>query len=159
METVTFKTIPNSIYEISESGIVRNQITKKVLKQREDRSGGLVIRVKIKNKNTSISVARLLYQVFVNPKIKKGFVFHLNGCKTDNRLENLSFSKNTANTTNAIKSNTGELSKNSKLSNEQVLLIRQLSKEGASLKDLAETFNMSTAQICAIKNRRRWKHI
>lgn len=53
----------------------------------------------------------------------------------------------------------GENNVASKLRNEQIVAIRQLSKDGWDYSKIADTFNTSKAHISSIVRRKGWKHI
>ncbi len=53
----------------------------------------------------------------------------------------------------------GELHPNSKLTNEDVRLIRELAKMGVSRKVLSQNFNISMWNVKSIIERKTWTHI
>jgi len=89
-------------------------------------------------------------------------VNHINGVKTDNRLENLEYCNHSSNMMHArltgLINNKGERSGTSKLSKDQVLEIRSL-KGHLTQSKIAEMFNVSEGQIQKILSNKRWKHI
>jgi hypothetical protein len=83
----TVEKAPN--YEVSNIGRVRNKKTGKLLKQAVHENGCLHIKLSINNKAKHYYVHRLILEVFEGPSHLT--VDHINGIKTDNRLENLSY--------------------------------------------------------------------
>lgn len=55
--------------------------------------------------------------------------------------------------------NHGESNGQSKVTTDDVIEIRALSKSGISQKELAEKFNLSRANISRIIRRERWNHV
>jgi DNA-binding NarL/FixJ family response regulator len=53
----------------------------------------------------------------------------------------------------------GEQLPQSKLTNEDVAIIRQLRKHGLQLKHIAEKFEVSEKCICQVVNFSTWKHV
>jgi hypothetical protein len=103
---------------------------------------------------------RLMAETFLdNPKNKEQ-VNHINGIKTDNRLENLEWSTRSENQKHSIliglRTTNGEKNSQSKLTEQDVLYIRN-SKEKGSI--LAKKFNISHPTICDIIKHRSWTHI
>ncbi len=128
----------------------------------------------------SCFVHRLVASAFIPNPDNKPFINHKNGVKNDNRVENLEWCTSQENTQHALKNGLypdrkkievnyakGERSGNSKLTEKQVLEIRQKYKPGrsktarngySSLK-LAEEYGVSKPLILSIIHRRSWKHI
>lgn len=48
---------------------------------------------------------------------------------------------------------------NRKLDPEDVILIRELHKEGLALKEIAEKFEVTTTNVSKIVNRKTWGHV
>jgi len=88
---------------------------------------------------------------------------HINGVKTDNRLENLEYCSAKENIRHALKMGltvrpVGEAHGQSKLSSEDVFIIRTEMKNH-SLKEVCEAFNISSGNASKIRNNKIWKHI
>jgi hypothetical protein len=151
-----FKTIPFcKDYEITITGIVRKVKGNKVLKHRII-EGADTVCLRIKNKVRTHYIHRLVYETFIDGNIKDGYISHIDGNKLNNNPKNLVFVKG-SNTANAHKANTGDLCKHSKLKEQDVLVILQLLKEGVTISELAEIYNVSVSTIGNIKTGRRWK--
>ena len=75
-------------YEVSDTGKVRNQETKLILKQQTQNSGYRLVHLRKNKKRYAVTVHRLVLFAFVGSSNGK-HCDHKNGNKTDNRLENL----------------------------------------------------------------------
>ncbi len=109
-----------------------------------------------------IFVHRLVAEQFIPNPENKPFINHINGIKTDNRVENLEWCTRSENDLHAykigLKNATGEKNGFAKLSQRQVLEIRAF--DGAySRKELSGLYGISLQHLSGIINRKFWKHI
>lgn len=89
------------LYQISNLGNVRNK--SKTLKYQKDRTGYFnVILYKNKKRNTK-KVHRLVAEAFIENTDKLPIINHINGIKTDNRMENLEWITYKNNSIHAVK--------------------------------------------------------
>lgn len=87
-----WKAIPGyDNYEVSDLGNVRNIKTGRILKPRKVSKGYLHVLLRANGKSKKFYIHKLVAIVFLGhiPDKMKITVDHLNGIKTDNRLENL----------------------------------------------------------------------
>lgn len=108
---------------------------------------------------SSARVHRLVMIAFVPNPIDKPFVNHINGIKTDNRVENLEWCTAKENSIHAVKngllnnsSALGEKHNYFKLTFNQVIEIRNLRNLGLSNKEIGEKFSVSTDHVSKIIN-------
>ena len=96
----------NANYEVSNLGRLRNKITK-IIHKGSLRNGYIIVSVN----NYNYSLHRLILQTWQPiDNYEEMTVDHINGIRTDNRLENLRWATNEENTLYMIK-NRGELNK------------------------------------------------
>lgn len=93
----------NKIYLISDSGLIKNTKTGKIMKpnltkSRKNHIGGY-LRIEFRNPRKKFLVHRLVAEAFIkNPK-RLNFINHKNEIKIDNRIENLEWCTNKYNST------------------------------------------------------------
>lgn len=114
-------------------------------------------------KRRTFAVHRLVAQAFIPNPENKPEVNHINGIKTDNRVENLEWVDRFENVRHAWdtglqRKHLGEKHGMSKVTKSDVLFIRA-NHERFSRKELCDRFGIGTSQVCAIIRRQSWKHI
>ncbi len=108
-------------------------------------------------------VATLVMQRFVGERPKGMQINHVNGIKTDDRLENLKYVTPSENIRHAVRtglkrSQKGEDHGMARLKEEQVLEIRTF-PEYITHKELAEVYEVSGSTISEIRRHISWRHI
>jgi hypothetical protein len=128
-----------------------------------DKDGYRRINTYEKGKWTQLSVHRLVCEAFHGPcPDDKTLVAHGNGDHSDNRPDNLrwaTFVENEADKANHGTSLQGDRHHQAKLTEAQVLEIRNRRAAGESGKSLAKEFSVTPTQICNIHKRRSWSHL
>jgi hypothetical protein len=107
-------------------------------------------------------IHRLVLEAFVGPCPEGHEGSHLNGDRTDNRLENLAWETGSENNARKKEHGTflkGELCSSAKLNTEQVRTIRSMCDQGHQILAIARLFNVSECAISGIKYRRTWVHV
>lgn len=125
----------------------------------------LKISIRMNGKSKNLSVHRLVAKAFIPNPLEKPCVNHLNGNKSDNRVENLEWCTYSENHIHAYKlrlrspkNQRGSNNGNVKLTEMQVLEVRSL-RGIVTQKKLAAKFNVDQTTISDIQLRKRWNHI
>ncbi|WP_369124839.1 HNH endonuclease [Bacillus cereus group sp. TH153LC] len=151
-------------YFLTEDGGVFNSESGKYLKGIRNKNGYLSITLSHKNVKTQHLVHRLIANAYLpNPK---GYpnVNHIDGNKHNNSIDNLEWISQRDNVIHAYKlglavSVKGEKVGSSKLTEEDVLTVRKLHKDGYSIGKLSRMNNVGVSCIHQIVHRKTWKHI
>ena len=139
-----------------------------ILKPRFMNAGYLIVNIHKERKMKSVSIHRLVAETLIpNPENKRE-VNHINGNKTDNRIENIEWCTSSENKTHAITTglNTkppthyGEDNFRTKLNKYNVQHIRGMYAEGTHThRQLADMFGVTRKNIGYIINRKTWADI
>ena len=123
------------------------------------------VRMTINNKTKNFKIHRLIAQAFIPNPENKPQVNHINGIKTDNRVENLEWCTHSENMRHALdtklrvmKNGTGIY--NSKLTDKIVLTAKERYKnEKISYQKLANEYNVSKSVMMLAVKGINWKHL
>lgn len=160
-------------YQVSNTGKVRGIdryrknkkgfcfLKGKELKQLTNKKGYLEVRFRKKGCHSRV-VHRLVAIAFI-PKIQDfNQVNHINGIKSDNRVENLEWVNNSINQLHAYKnglqpSRTGENNSNVKITNDDVTAIKILYNSGKTNSEISTLTNINVNIVRDIIYGRSWK--
>lgn len=166
-------------YEISNLGNVKSisrvvnssvqkcgfRIIKEKIKQSQDNGKGYKqLYVQVNNKRKLFYIHRLVAQSFLPNPENKPQVNHINGIKTDNRVQNLEWCTSNENRKHAVDNNLmkkGENHSKSKLTEKDILAIRRLYRINPRFNktNIAKKLGVRDTTIHKIINNQRWKHI
>jgi hypothetical protein len=132
-----WKQISDSNYEASVDGEIRNIKTGRVLKQRINRYGYMLVDIQINKKNKTVKTHRLIAETFLSKDLEKTEVDHINRVKTDNRVENLRWVTRSENMKNIDWSN----AKRTLVSKKNVIKISELLNEGKTIEEVYNIIN------------------
>ena len=150
-------------YSISNKGQVRNDLTRRILSTFPV-GGYLMVNLMANGSKKLVYVHRLVGQAFVdNPNDYKE-INHINGKKDDNLPDNLEWCTRSENikhayATSLMKPLKGESSGMSKLTDAEVLLIRELRSAGIILQELSDRFGVTKSVISNISRYKTWTHV
>lgn len=164
------------IYKISNFGKIKSLERKiginggyfinkeKILKPNQDSRGYPSVRLRLNGVPILYRVHRLLAIAFIPNSENKPCVNHKNGIKSNNSLDNLEWCTQSENIRHAIDtglkvSSKGEKHGRSKLTDIQVVDIKERLKKGERNVSIAKTFNISRQTISEIKCNKIWKHL
>lgn len=123
--------------------------------------GYLVVRLSHKGKATTLGAHQVVAMAFLGDP-DGNVVNHINGIKTDNRVENLEYVTNRENVLHSYRTgllnNRGEANGRAILTNEAVHEIRAY-PESASNRSVAAATGAPIHQVRKIRQRQQWTHI
>lgn len=151
---------------VNRLGVVTN-FSSKIMYLKAGKFGYIIANINTSGYKRQVKAHRLVAMAFIPNPLNKPQVNHINGIKTDNRVENLEWCTASENRIHALKtglanSSNGINQGNSKLTNEQVLKIRELALHGMNSIQIRKEIgieNFCKSQICDIIKRKAWKHI
>lgn len=97
-----WKQFRNYNYEVSPQGDIRNTITGRVLKQRQQKEGYLLIDIRINNESKTFRSHRIIAEVYHGAREHGWEVDHINKKRNDNRADNLRWLNKSSNSANRI---------------------------------------------------------
>lgn len=172
--TEQWRDIPgfNGIYQISDNGRIKRAIAcatggtyaGRLMNPKIDRFGyyRTCIRSPITGRAKCVRPHVAVLEAFIGPRPKDYDASHLNGIKTDNRLENLCWETSSENHRRKFSHGTlvhGEKHKCSKLKTEQVIEIRHRVANGERKARVAREYGVSNTLIGYIVSGRAWPHV
>lgn len=154
------------IYEVSSHGRVRRQTNTgwRKLNSYRTSSGHLMIGLTKFKKRKQVMVHRIVAEAFIGLIPPKMLVHPIDTCKTNNKVDNLEIVTTQFNTQHAcdaglIKHAKGEKHGRAKLTESEVVSLKQLVRQGISLTNVARTYSTTLTNVCDIMKGRRWKHL
>lgn len=156
--TSTYTRVRNGVAQTFTSSFKGSKLA-----QTKTKTGYLEVAAQKNGKRIKHLVHRLVGMAFVPGFAEDLTINHINGVKTDNRVENLEWVSLADNTKHQWKTGLvdlrGEKQPNHKLSSKQVVYIRRLLRDGVSANALSVVANVSASTIDHIKNGVRWQSL
>lgn len=141
---------PYSSYSANEEGKIFSHKFGKVKELRQFLSSNTYLNVNVTNEQTGrqemFCVHVLVLLAYCGPRPHKNVTRHLNGKNHDNRLENLAYGTYSDNMKDAMLHGTSVR----KLTDEDVLAIRKMWREGMTMKEITPHFEKVT--YCTVRN-------
>lgn len=150
-------------YLITSYGRVWSIRTHRWLKYSVPSNGYAQVGLSLNNKCTNYMIHRLVAKTFLQKPINKDYVNHIDGNKLNNCVNNLEWVTRSENEKHAFanklkKPTRGELSGQSKLTWEQIKIIRQMyNEQHYSTRQIAKIFNVGKSTIQSITSNHTWK--
>lgn len=166
-----WKSVPKAPrYEISTKGRVRSLVDNfgrerskpLILKQMTSSSGYPMVNLHIDKRQRSLQVHSLVLRAFAGEPTKGMQAAHLNGERTDNRLNNLCWVTCRENNAHKLKHGTqyrGEDHPNSKYTAQHVRQIKKLYQRGHSRKEICEQLGLPVTFVKDVRSGKTWRHI
>lgn len=164
----TWKPIPNfeNEYEVSSLGNIRSidryvnhyiKNAKRLYKGKQkalrfDKDGYLRCTLKKDGKKFNFRVNRLVAIAFIKNSDNKNIVNHINGIKSDNRIENLEWVTNSENIIHAVKNRFIKTS----LTDEEAI---EIFNSRLSNRKLGIIYNINSTIVWRIKNKKAYRHL
>jgi len=157
------KVIGYEKYEVSNSGEVRNFLTKNKKSITDHNSGYLATTFSLNYKSKTVLMHRLVALHFIYNPENKRCINHIDGDKHNNNVSNLEWNTHKENNDHALRTGLknpakGERNASTKLTKEQVLQIREI---GYSMtqREIGKIFNISDSVVYNIRANKIWKHL
>lgn len=152
------------LYEVGNYGRVKNKKRDKLLSPYIDRAGYIKVGLYKDGKKKNQYVHRLVAMAFIDNPEEKSDVNHIDGDKTNNHVENLEWNTRGENIRHAFENKfinipKGEDSGNAKLTEDQVIAIKEINESGISQSQIARVLGVSQPTISYIINGQNWKHV
>lgn len=154
------------LYQVSNLGRVKSFRLHKIsiLKNIIQKEGYIRVVFTVKSAHKSFFVHRLVAQAFIPNPENKPEVNHIDGDKTNNRVENLEWCTARENQIHSYNiglqiSQKGENHGCSKFRNEDIYNIVKLYAEGYTQKEIAGMYNTNQSHISEITSGKQWSHI
>lgn len=147
---------------ISNDGIVKKIKTGKILKQQFNNNGYRVLSFRDKTRSKTMAVHRVVLQSFVGICPENHQASHLDGNRTNNRVDNLKWETAAQNNQRKILHGTQRRGENSgcvKLTSKLVLQIRKERAKGFKYIELSKKYKISIRHLIDIVAKKYWTHI
>ncbi len=151
------RTVERIVLRKSKLGKLTNfKINSKIKIANLSKGGYLTIAIVKENKTITTYLHRIIAEVFVEKeKPNYNVVNHINGIKTDNRIENLEWTSSSQNNIHALDNFLRETRKN--ISIEFIEKVKELRNNGFKNYEIANQLNSTTSIIQGITSGRTYK--
>jgi hypothetical protein len=156
------------IYQVSNLGnvkrikLARGSSLNKIMKAAPNRNGYPRLSLCKNNRPEQLLVHRLVAAAFIGPCPEGYEVNHIDGKQGNPRANNLEYVTSKENSEHATQTGLmpfGTRRTNAKLNDVVVREIRQLRKDGLTMKEIGKRFNVSRRTIGDVVNGKMWTHV
>ena len=157
-------------HQVSSTGLIRNKKSGRILNPWKNKNGYLVVRFSKGGKN--YMVHRVVASAFLENPNKLPIINHKNGIVDDNRVDNIEWCNHSYNYHHSVeiglhdgspnkghKNSVGSKNTMSVLKEDDIREIRKLKKQGLTLKQIGDIFNVHFATIGYIVQGKTWSHV
>ena len=150
-----WKTIPGyENYDVSDEGNVRNRRTGQVLTPSESRGGYLKVNLRSEGVARSAKIHRLVAENFIANDRDRTVVNHIDGNKSNNRVDNLEWCTSSENNRHAFLNHLSYRPDNSGVPKRRVVII-ETGREFDSVSDCARFLEVASSNVSACLSGRR----
>lgn len=154
-------------YEVSNLGKVRKSASLEIISQSSNTCGYPKVRLHTdRGRYMTRLVHRLVAKAFIENPHSKETVNHIDGDKCNARVDNLEWATRSENQRHAYANGLrtaacvrGENHGRSRLSENDVLIIREMAHDGEQSSVIASHFGISRGHVRDIVKRRNWSHV
>jgi hypothetical protein len=151
-------------YFVTSCGEIFSKATNRKLVKSVGSNGYETVTLCRDNTRKTHSVHKLVALAWI-PKVSgKEYINHKNGIKTDNSLENLEWCTQSDNIRHSISTGLANVAKGSavagsKLTEEDIPIIRKLLVDGFNDREVGELFGVGRKAISSIRQGKSWRHV
>lgn len=135
---------------------------KSIVARRNDKNGYMYVTMRVNCKHYTATVHSLILRAFIGERPNGMDACHTNGCRTDNRIQNLRWDTRKNNNLEKSSHGTqvhGEQHPVSKLTDEIVMQMRQMRVAGMSFQKIANRVGVNLNTAWNAVTGRTWKHL
>lgn len=151
-------------YYASDYGEIKNIKTDRILKQQISNKGYAKTNIIINGKIKTIFIHKVVAELFIPNPLNLPYINHKDGNKLNNFASNIEWCTPSQNTRHALDHGLinplkGSECYQAKLTEQDIIAIRNKYKEGFTFNELAKIYNVTRRNIYLIVHYITWKHV
>lgn len=150
------------LYQVSSFGRILSTSSQSLVPQSLGKNGYAIFNITKDGKRHLLYVHSTVAKTFIGPRSQKMDCCHIDGCRTNNRVENLRWGTRKENCKDSKCHGTwrhGQGHQNAKLSDAIVIEMREKIANGMTTGEAAKAYGVSAPTVSGIKTRKWWTHI